>query len=206
MSAPISKDIQWQHTASKVFSHMHTCSVSPSYLTLHSGSCVPLGMSHVIHLFKAVWFMSAFRGREKGTHFHLLCLAVASRLVIGQMFFWTNGDGLLTGAHVNCQGCWIIPRLNVSIRKVFYLSLYIIYELHCLTEMFDISFKSVFYKWSNYLHLWQRVVMKQSRQFKHKRGPPSPTNTHFYNFNLVYSLNSPWTVSSYCPATIIQMR
>lgn len=79
MSAPISRDTQYSgSTASKIFSHIHTCSVSPSCLTLQTGSCVPLGVSPVIHLFKALWFMSAFRSKEKCTQVHLRGLNVAS--------------------------------------------------------------------------------------------------------------------------------
>lgn len=107
-------------TASKVFSRMHTCSVSPSCLTLHSGSCVPLGISLVIHLLKALWFMSAFRGREKCTHFHRLCLPVASYAACNwSSIFSTDGDGLPTGV---CQGWWIITGSVSVTEKWFTLS------------------------------------------------------------------------------------
>ncbi len=138
------------NTASKVFSHMHTCSVSPSCLTLHSGSCVPLGISLVIHLFKALWFMSAFRGRQKCTHFHLLCLPVASyaAAVIGQVFFSANGDGLPTGAHFICQSWWIITRLTVSNRRVFSL----LFIAHNIWTTVYLSKRAIYYCFRSVIH------------------------------------------------------
>lgn len=147
MSAPISKDIQWQHTASKVFIRMHTCSVSPSCLTLHSGSCVPLGMSLVIHPFKALWFMSAFKGREKGAH----CCGFTA------CFFWTNGDGSLTGAHVRA-----VKQSADSVsenRKALYILVYEIWHTQsCLI---------LFYKSSAYHFLCRAVAMNRSRLCDH---------------------------------------
>lgn len=88
----IGPDSTCQHPSVKTYSgstqplkSLVKCTYAPSLPAVspyNSGSRVPLGMSLVIQLFEVTWFMSAFRGREKGTHFYLLSLALASQLIL----------------------------------------------------------------------------------------------------------------------------
>lgn len=97
-------------TASKVF--MHTCSVVSLYtvapvflwdLALSSISSKPSDLC--LHLEVE---------RNVPTSISCACLWLRMLLVIGQVCFSTNVDGLPTGAEFVCQGWWIITRLTFS--------------------------------------------------------------------------------------------